>query len=203
MKVQKSPPNPPLINPAPSDLTIGRVSVTRLCWIGWRPYTRTNSQVAMYIDTNPNADKRLKLRYSGLSHFQTAYCRDAKYLELLLLAQTLHVSDILWCVSPDIIVSVRRTNFLGSQFLGALVWSFGLNAFLACTLVKRSLFSHSDEGALGLGMTVTLYRKVHPERRRTTRELENKRKPRQFAYRLGDFPNRPACSSPHQYVAIW
>jgi hypothetical protein len=104
------------------------------------------------------------------------YCRDAKYLELLLLAQTLHVSDIMWCVSPDIIVDVRRTNFLGSQFLRALVGDFGLDAFLAHTLVKRSGFSHGDEGASGFGMMVTLYQRRHPERRRTTREWENKRK---------------------------
>jgi hypothetical protein len=131
----------------------------------------------MYIDTKPNADKKLKLRYSSLSHFQTAYCRDAKYLELLLLAQTLHIPDILKCISPDVIVDVRRTNFLGNQFLGALVWGLGLNAFLWRALVKRSVFSHSDEGASGLGMIVTLYRKVYPKRRRTKWELENKRKP--------------------------
>jgi hypothetical protein len=117
----------------------------------------------MYIDTKPNADKKLKLRYSSLSHFQTAYCQDAKYLELLLLAQTLHVSDIICCVSPDIIIDVRRTNFLGIQFFGALVWGFELNAFLARTPVKRNVFSHSDEGASGLGVMAALYRKVHPE----------------------------------------
>ena len=147
----------------------------------------------MYIDTKPNADKKLKLRYSSLSHFQMAYCRDAKYLELLLLAQTLHVSDIMWRVSPDIIVDVRRTNFFGSQFLRTLVWGFGLDAFLARTLVKRSVVSHSDEGASGLGMMVTLHRKVHRERQRTTWEWE------QFSYRLFGLPNRPACS-PHTHA---
>lgn len=152
----------------------------------------------MYIDTKPNADKKLKLRYSSLSHFQMVYCPDAKYLELLLLAQTLHVSDIMWRVSPDIIVDVRRTNFFGSQFLRGQVWDFGLDAFLARMLVKRSVVSHSDEGALGLGIMVTLHRKVHHERQRTTWEWENKGKAQQFAYRLVDLPNRP----PHAHVAI-
>jgi hypothetical protein len=150
----------------------------------------------MYIDTKPNVDKKLKLRYSSLSYFQTTYCRDAKYLELLLLAQTLHVSDIIWRVSPDVIIGVRRTNFPDIQFLEALVWGFALNAFLARTPVKRNVFIYNDEGASGPWCDGDLYTEKYILK---DEEPHGSGKNKNPAIRLSlkfDLPNRAACRPP-------